>query len=351
MASGNTRIADMIVPEIFQSYIQQITTEKSEIVRSGAMIESGVINQFLMGAGNTFQIPGFRDLDNDEERVTNDSSDPSITHNKNETEQETVVRLSRNNSWSSSDLASELTGADPMMAIMQRVGAYWTRRLQRCFISVVQGVFADNDANPNTPSGSGVGKAYGADNHAAGDLTHNIAGSSYTRGITDFSAEAFVDATATMGDSQDMLSMVMVNALVYSKMKKNNMIDFVADSMQQISIPTFLGHRVIVDNAVPTTNGISDTWLFAPGAFEYGMGSPMTPVEVYRAPEKANGGGQDELYNRVVWCLHPVGHRYVGTNGTQGGPTNTQLSAATSWSRVFAERNMIKIARLRTRES
>lgn len=354
--SGGTVLSDVIVPEIFTNYIQQITTEKSAIIQSGAVVESGFINQFLAGAGNTAQIPGFRDLDTGsddgtDERVTNDASNPDISHKKIQTAQETVVRLSRNNSWSSSDLSSELIGVDPMAAIMNRVGEYWTRRMQRCFISIVRGVFANNDAAPNNAGTEYAGQAIQTSTHTAGDMTFDISGNAYTKGLTTFSAEAFVDATATMGDSQDMLSMVLIHSAVYARMKKANMIDFVPDSEQMIRIPTFLGHRVIVDDLMPNAGGVYDSWLFAPGTFEYGMGTPKTPVEMYRRPDQANGGGEDELYHRLQWCFHPVGYRYVGAHGTQGGPDNTQLRAASSWSRVFTEREMIKIARLRTRES
>lgn len=351
--SGGTRLADLIRPEIFTSYIQQMTTERSAIIQSGAMVESGFINQFLAGGGSTAQIPGFRDLETGDERITNDSAnpDPDITHNKIQTAQETIVRLSRNNSWSSTDLSAELTGEDPFAAIMQRVGAYWTRRMQRCFIAVINGIYASNQASPNANGESYAGQALQTSTHTANDMTQDISGNSYTKGLTDFSAEAFVDATATMGDSQDMLSMVMVHSMVYAKMKKNNMIDFTPDSDQKIMIPTFLGHRVVVDDLMPRSGNVYDTWLFAPGTIEYGMGSPMTPVEVYRRPDHARGGGADELYNRVQWCFHPVGYRYVGTHGQQGGPSNAQLAAASSWSRVFAEREMIKMARLRTREA
>ena len=60
------------------------------------------------------------------------------------------------------------------------------------------------------------------------------------------------------------------------------------------------------------------------------------------------------MYDRVQWCLHPVGHAYVGTSPS-GGPTNAattnNLAAATSWQRAFTERKQIKVARLITRES
>jgi hypothetical protein len=48
--------------------------------------------------------------------------------------------------------------------------------------------------------------------------------------------------------------------------------------------------------------------------------------------------------------MHPVGHAYDGAV-TGGGPTNTTLEAAASWSRVYPERKQIKFARLLTTEA
>ena len=77
-------------------------------------------------------------------------------------------------------------------------------------------------------------------------------------------------------------------------------------------------------------------------------------MAVERKEAAGLGGGQDILYDRVEWCLHPVGHAYIGTPPV-GGPSNAttanNLANAGSWRRVFTERKQIKIARLITRES
>jgi hypothetical protein len=186
-------------------------------------------------------------------------------------------------------------------------------------------------------------------------MTQDISGASFVDGVTNFSAEAFIDATATMGDSMGELTMVMVHSLVYARMQKNNLIDFVSDSVNgnAVSIPTFLGREVIVDDGVPRTAGVFNTWLFGAGAVRGGVGAPKVPTETFRAPAAGNGGGQDTLYNRVEWIIHPVGHAYIGTPA-KGGPSNAtssnNLANAGSWSRVFSERKQIRIARLITRE-
>lgn len=343
MASGVTRIADVVVPEIFSPYVQQMTQEKSRLIRSGAITLDAQLNSALAGGGLTFNEPSFKDLDNDAENVSTDDPATDSTPNKIGTATEIQVRLSRNNSWSSMDLSGDLAGADPMQAIANRVSDYWTRRQQAAFVATLNGVFADNAAAPTGTE------------HVQNDMTHDVSGASFVDGVTNFSAEAFIDATATMGDSMEDLTMVMVHSIVYARMLKNNLIDFVSDSVNgnAVRIPTFLGREVIVDDGVPRSSGVFNTWLFGRGAVRGGMGSPKVPTEVDRKPSAGNGGGQDILFNRTEWIIHPVGHAYAGTP-PNGGPSNASttnnLAHADSWKRVFSERKQIRIARLITRE-
>ena len=343
MASGVTRIADVVVPEIFSPYVQQMTQEKSRLIRSGAITLDAQLNSALAGGGLTFNEPSFKDLDNDAENVSTDDPSTNSTPNKIGTATEIQVRLSRNNSWSSMDLSGDLAGADPMQAIANRVSDYWTRRQQAAFVATLNGVFADNAAAPTGTE------------HVQNDMTHDVSGASFVDGVTNFSAEAFIDATATMGDSMEDLTMVMVHSIVYARMLKNNLIDFVSDSVNgnAVRIPTFLGREVIVDDGVPRSSGVFNTWLFGRGAVRGGMGSPKVPTEVDRKPAAGNGGGQDILFNRTEWIIHPVGHAYAGTP-PNGGPSNASttnnLANADSWKRVFSERKQIRIARLITRE-
>lgn len=339
-----TRISDVIVPEIFTPYSIQATQEKSRIIQSNAVTLDAELSNLLNGGGLTFNMPFWRDLDsNDEENVSND--DPTIhsAPEKINADAEVQVRLSRNNSWSSMQLASTLAGSDPMEAIGERVSTYWSRRLQKAFIATMKGVFADNDAAPTDGE------------HVQGDLTYNVSGSAFVDGVTNFGGSAFIDATVTMGDSQDALGLALMHSIVYARALKQNMIQFLPVSSNNLAqtIPTYLGREVIVDDGMPNNAGVFETWLFGEDAVRIGVGSPEHPTEVERIPSAGNGGGQEVLYNRVEWIIHPVGHAYVGT-APAGGPSNAattnNLANAGSWKRVFQDRKSIKIARLITRE-
>lgn len=342
MASGTTRISDVVVPQIFTPYVQQMTEEKSRLIRSGAVVRDAVLDQDLASGGLTFNEPSFKDLDNDADNVSSDDPATLATPMKIGTATEIQVRLSRNNSWSSMDLTGDLIGVDPMTAIGNRVSDYWARREQAIFIATVKGVFADNAT---------VTDAY----HTQNDMTHDIKGVGFTNGVTNFSAEAFIDATLTMGDSMEGLTMCCVHSVVYGRMLKNNLIDFIQDSIngQAIRIATFLGREVVVDDSMPVSAGVFDTWIFGAGAIRNGRGAPKVPTEVERVAAAGNGSGQEVLFNRTELVYAPAGYAYIGT-APNGGPSNAatanNLAAAASWRRVFSERKQVKIARLVTRE-
>lgn len=358
MAAGSTAVGDIIVPEIFTPAVVQKTEEKSRLIKSGALVKDGVLDALLAGAGLTFELPSFKPLDNEAENVSSDDTDDTFQDDwnavtgagiKNSRPKKTGmvseigVRLSRNQSWASADLAAALGQKDPVEAIQEGVSDYWALRLQAAFVATMKGVFADNDAAP------------GGSEHVQYDMTNDVKGGAFTDGVTNFTTEAFMDAAITMGDSADVLGLVMVHSVVFNRMKKLQLIDFIPDATNPAgaNLPTYQGKLVIVDDGMPFSSGVYESWLFGSGAVRLGVSSPKNATETERKPGAGNGGGQDVLYNRVEWMIHPVGHKYAGT-APKGGPGNgtgsNELAAAASWQRVFPQRKQIKIARLITRE-
>jgi hypothetical protein len=343
MATGTVRISDVIVPQIFTAYVNLMTMEKSAIIQSGAAAIDPSITTLLNGGGITFNLPAWRDVENDADNVSSDDPSANSTPNKISTARDVAVRLSRNQSWAYMDLVGALAGDDPAGAIATRVADYWVRRQQAAFIATINGVLAMNAAAPA-----------GSSTHTQNDMIRDIKGASFVAGTTDFSASAFIEAALTMGDAMGELTLVCMHSVVYAKAQKNNLIDFIPDARGEINIPTFLGRRVIVDDGMPVSSNVYDTWLFGAGAVRIGSAPPEVPTEILRVPSAGNGSGQEILWNRVQWAIHPAGHAYVGT-APNGGPSNASssnnLAAAGSWERRYPERKQIKIARLVTREA
>lgn len=362
MAAGPlTQVADLIIPERFSAYTQQTTERKSRLIQSGALVRNPLLDGFLASGGAlTFNMPSLKPLDNDADNVSTDGVDDSMTWTaqngvalsgvtptltnavpkKTGASQEVVVRLSRNQAWSEAQLAVALAGVDPIASIQAQVGSYQNERLQAAFIATINGVIKDN-----VLANSGD---YQFDASA-------LNGGTYAEGVTTFTAENLNAALLTSGDSMDKFSMLMVHSVVYNRMKNNNLIDFIRDS-DNMPISRFGQLELIVDDSLPVTGTVYDSWLFGAGAVHLGIGSPANSpsVEIDRYPLAGNGGGQTVLVNRWEWAIHPVGHAYTGS-APSGGPGNgtgsNDLNNSGSWARRFPERKQIRFARLLTKEA
>ncbi len=327
-----TRLAQLVVPEVFTAYTQVLTAQKSAFVQSGVINIDAFFSNLLVGGGTTFNHPFFNDLADTISNVGNDDPAVDAVPELITTGSEISIRLSRNQHWSSMDLAGQLAGPDPLDAIANLVADYWVRQLQLMLIASVQGVIADNEAND------------------AGDMVLDIGIGTAPSAANLFSAEAFIDAAQTMGDRSDSLVAVAMHSVVFTRAQKNNLIDFIPDSRGEVDIPTFLGRRVIVDDGLPVvvngSNNDYSTYLFGAGSFAQGVGQAKVPTETDRFPLAGRGSGQETLTNRVEWLLHPRGTAFTATL-TDPSPTNPELATATSWDRRV-ERKLVRIAELRT---
>ncbi len=330
-----TRLSDLVIPEVFTDYVQLLTEEKSAFRNSGVLEASPLLDQLLAGGSRVFNVPHFRDLAQTESNVSSDNPGSSATPENITTGQEIAQRHNRNQVWSSMDLNAALAGADPMEAIAALVSDYWVREEQRMLISSLVGVFDDNETNDS------------------GDMINDITVTgSPALAANLFSAEAFIDAQQTLGDSSEDLVAVSMHSVVFARAKKNNLIDFIPDARGEVDIPTFLGLRVVVDDGMP--NVIRDTvtefstYLYGAGSVARGQSAPKVPTETDREPLSGDGGGQEFLITRVEWSIHPRGFAWLSSNQAGESPTNTELEDDTNWDRRFNERKQIKLAELRT---
>ena len=234
-----------------------------------------------------------------------------------------------NQGWQAADLASELAmGGTAMDAVRARTDRYLARQWQRRLIAATNGVLADNVAN------------------YSGDMVIDVASETIIdqTSSTRFNRDAFTEALYTAGDSAEIFTTIAVHSAVMAQMVKNNDIDFIPDSDGMATIPTYMGKRVIVDDGLTVTAGTTDGFkynsvLFGPGAFGYGVGSPITPVAIDRNEEQGDGGGIETLWVRNTWLLHPFGFQQTGTpDGVSF--TQEELALAAQWDRVLPRKNV-----------
>lgn len=326
------RLSDAFIPEVFASYQVEDTPELQAFSQSGVIASDTLLSAAAASGGHDITVPFWKDLDaNTEPNLSNDDPADEGDTMKLGSGTQTARNAYLNQGFSAMDLVSELAGSDPMRRIRSRVDTYWGRQLQRRVISTVVGVYLANVAQN------------------AGDMVEDI--SSQTPGTVTganlFSRAAFVEACFTLGDAQAAVLVVAVHSVVYKRMIDNDDIEFVADSQGRMSIPMYLGKRVIVDDSMPTFGTGIDrkylTVLFGSAAIGYGTGNPLVSEEVDRKPGAGNGAGQEVLWTRRTWLLHPFGYQFIAAGGSALAAltaTNTELRVAAKWSRQLQRKNV-----------
>ena len=317
-----TRLSDVIVPDVWNPYIIERTAELSELFQSGVVQPVEELNAFVSEGGNTINMPFWQDLTGDDEVLS--ATGTALTVNAIGSAQDVAVVLARGKAWGVNELAAQLSGGDPMAAIGDLVADYWARRFQAAAISILTGVFESMAAESPAVNTLDISALSGA--------------------ASDIDAVALLDAQQLLGDAKSRLTAIAMHSQVENALAKQGVIDYIQPQNVGPRIPMYQDKRVIVDDSIPVSGSTYDTYLFGPGALGYaeGTSSKVTQTEVGREHLK----GEDELVTRRHFILHPRGVAWAGT-ATGGGPANSVLDDAASWSRVYEAKN-VRMVRLQS---
>lgn len=333
---STTRISDVIVPEVFNSYMAKNTRQIMAFYQTGVLRPDADLSAKLAGGGRTFNVPFWRDLDDTESDTASDDPDSYATPGNIGTSKDVALRQVRTRGWSTANLTSELAGSDPMQRISTRVGDYWGRQFDDVAIATARGVFADNIANDN------------------GDMVHDISNDSATPVTADelLSTEAIMAAAQTMGDAKRDLNLLVMHSVVQTRLSENDLIDFRPDSESKGWLEYFQGFRIHVSDKVPAIAGVNrvryHTYLFGANAFGWAEHDVEKPVETKSDPAAGDGMGIETLWTRRQFALHPYGIKWTDSNVSGIFPTNAELRLAENWDRVYPERKQIPMALLIT---
>lgn len=345
----DVQLTDVIDYQIYRNVAAESAPELTAYFQSGVVVGGASFDRDAASDGDLVEMIAWRDIDPNIE--PNYSTDQPTEADPNKIAQFNFFSLKShlNNGWSAYDLARELqTGNDAMREIRRRTDPYWMRQWQRRLIACTEGILAANLAGNEYTDVMQPG--------TAGDMVFDATtGDDLQNSVTDanrFSRDAFLAAKFTLGDHNTDIAAMSVHSTVYQRMLKNDDIDYIVDSMSTRTIPVYMGVRVIVDDAMPTTaitGGFEYTCvLWGKAAFGYGKADPQMPVEVDRNPRAGHGGGQEELWERKTWLIHPFGFNNTGAvktaTNTSDGKGRSQnladLKDGANWERVLSRKNV-----------
>ena len=328
---AKTALADIIVPNVFEQYAMERTAAKSAFVESGIVAMDPHYDLLASGGGKTIDMPFWQDIAQ-ARQILSDAA--PLTVQKITASKDVAIINNDANVWSANDLVGAMAGSDPLNAVLELVGNYWSRVDQAYVISVLKGLFY-----PSTGTLTASNKlVIGAEAIA-----------SYTA-ATKLTGDTFVDATVKLGDCSDNLTAIAMHSATEAALRKLDLIDYERDSNGVLRLKVFQGRRVIVDDTCPTragtTNGtVYTSYLFGPGAFARGNATvDKGPLEggfgTYAAEWSRSSLDSDTNFiNRRRYLLHPRGCKFTSASLAGQSPTNAELETATNWARVFEAKN------------
>jgi len=324
-------LSDLIQTTQYSREVLLASIRKSVLWASGIVAPDAELSRLMRAdVGSTFQFSYFLDIADNEGRISDDSDTVAGTDNIG-TGTDQAVGSYRNRSWGAKNITANLSfTGDPLVAIAGRVGAYWARQMDFTMISISNGVIASNVAND------------------ASDMVNNQSG-------VPIEINMILDTQQTAGDHQDYFKVMICHSAVRNKLKK----DGVTDKIYDVNTGEFLyealgGLRLVVTDSVPAgvsiPGGAAGDYLsyIIGGSFVgYGEGSPKRAHEIEYTAGTGNGAGQETLWERKNFCIHPYGFTFTNASVASTSPTNVEFEDATNWTRNV-ERKRIPFAALIT---
>ena len=323
-----TDLSDIIVPSVFDAYVTEAITSRSALIRSGAFMQSDMLNQYAGGPGNVVSLPHFSaDTAGDADIAMDDTTEatPVAVGTGAQVAQKDFI----SKTWGEAQIAATLIGEDILGHVASNVVApYFAKEIQSYAISKLTGLSKDNAASDS------------------GDMSLDVSNDEATDVGADesFTTDTFIDARASMGDAADRLSVLVLHSKVYANLLKNEKHNC-APASATTPFATYMGHTVIIDDSMPVEDGTNrktyTSFLLGAGAFALGSGDLGERAVATETSElKGNGWGLKTLTARRELIIHPVGFASNATVAShKASPSKTAYEAASAWDRVMDRKN------------
>ena len=322
--------SDIIIPEVFTPYVIEQTTQRDAFLASGVVQPMAELN--ATEGGDFVNVPFWKANLSGDFEVLSDSS--SLTPGKITADKQIGVILHRGRAFEARDLAALAAGSDPMAAIGAKIADYIANQRQKDLLSCLGGIFG----------------AVGTDNASASFQALTIDGGG--SGETALSPRHVAEARAKLGDQGDKLSAICMHSNVYYDLVERRAIDFIydntgaadsdatqgstANAFGNVSVPTFMGLRVIVSDDVQQS-GSSPNKKFAVYFFTEGAVASGEQLALQTETDRDILAKSDAMSIDLHYCYHPVGAKW---GVTTTNPTRAQLETIGNWSKVYETKNI-----------
>lgn len=325
--------------EVFADMMQEQDFWRNEIAASGIIQQDSTIMDLIGTKGNVATIPIYKPLnvfDEDMAALNNDgetdNSPVEITGDK-----QTCMLIQRMKAFKAKDFTKELTGADPLSLIKNKISGYYTQVWEIELMNIANAVLG------------------------VSGLSDHITDLSVTTGtIGDaniINETTMIDAEQTaLGDMAGGLGLAIMHSKVFARYKKLGLVEYGKYTVgniirQDIELPTINGKIPIVTDhyTVDTTVAgfpVFKTYLFGEGAF---LSAEKKNYENQYTTDydPETSAGIDKFYTKQGKVLHPNGLSLAVDNIAKESPTQTELGKSANWSLKFNHKN-VKMGLIKT---
>ncbi len=320
--------------EVFASMMQEQDFWRNEIIASGIVQQDSTIMDLIGTKGNVATIPIYKPLNIFEagmEALNNDG----LTDNtpvEISGDKQTCMLIQRMKAFKSKDFTKELTGADPLTLIKNKISNYYMQVWEREMMNIADAV---------------LGVAALKDNGHVTDLaiTSGTVGEANTINET-----TMIDAEQNaLGDMAGGLGLVIMHSKIFAKYKKLGLVEYgkytVGNILRQdIELPTINGKIPLVTDYYTVDTSVSGfpvykTYLFGEGAF---LSAEKKNYENQYTTnyDPETSAGIDKFYTKQGKVLHPNGLSLAVDNIAKESPTLAELGTAENWALKFNHKNV-----------
>ena len=331
---ADINITNLYVPTIENPYINELSTTKAALWRSGLVQGNADLSRQLNGggSGNRFITPFNLSIEDDDAAVGSHDLDLKITPTRLAASDYQTCATTRAKSYNLSDISQIMSGANSKGVLSQQLGSMWTNNYQKDLISQTLGIIADNVANDSSDMVTSIWADTASP--AAGNL---------------MSLTAVINAKHQMGDARAKLSAIIMHSNVRKDLELLEPNNFVPASETNIGFDTYGGMIIIEDDGMTVNqDGTNDsgkysTFIYGPDVFQYASYNGWSELEWDRDITSGLGTGEDVLVTRKRFILHPAGFDFVMTNNYDM-PSRANYADVAKWDRKVTSRKQVPLA-------
>lgn len=318
--------------EVFASMMQEQDFWRNEILASGVVQHDSTIMNLIGSHGSVATIPMYKPLnvfENGMEALNNDGETNNVP-TEISGDKQTCMLIQRMKAFKAKDFTKELTGADPLGLIKNKISGYYTQVWEKEFMNIADAV---------------LGVA-GLSDHVT-DLaitSGTVADANLIDETTMIDAEQ-----AALGDMAGGLGLVIMHSKIFAKYKKLGLIEYGKYTIgnilrQDIELPTINGKIPLVTDYYTVDTSVSGfpvykTYLFGEGAF---LSADKTNYENQYTTDydPETSAGIDKFYTKQGKVLHPNGLSLAVDNIAKESPTFAELGNKANWALKFNHKNV-----------